>query len=123
MALDKRSQVSLIFGTYNNHGLIRFNISRKHSDFGLYSYRKTFQDSPHINVLGNVTGHKIGQGKTRIVTGADLVLLGPASLMLHTKSQGHWPFGSREEDIKGFIIYDRGSHLGHVTRAICITIG
>ena len=42
---------------------------------------------------------------------------GPMSSMLHIKSQGHWPFGSGEEDFKkGFNIYGRGGHLGHVTQ-------
>ena len=37
--------------------------------------------------------------------------------MLHTKAQGHWPFGSGEEDFwKVFTIYGRGGHLGHVTQ-------
>ena len=36
--------------------------------------------------------------------------------MLHTKFRGNRPAGSREEDIlKGFTIYERGGHLGHVT--------
>ena len=37
--------------------------------------------------------------------------------MLHTKSQGHQPTGSGEEDFyKAFIIYGRGGHLCHVTK-------
>ena len=37
--------------------------------------------------------------------------------MLHTKSQGHRPPGSGEEDFKRvFTIYGHGGHLGHVTR-------
>ena len=37
--------------------------------------------------------------------------------MLYTKPQGHWPFGSGEEDFwKIFTIYGRGGHLGHVTQ-------
>ena len=37
--------------------------------------------------------------------------------MLHTKSQGHRPSGSGEENfLKGFIIYGHCGHLGHVTR-------
>ena len=53
MALDKRSQVSLTFGTYKSHCLIRLNISLKYYDFGLNSYRKNiFQDFPHKNALG-----------------------------------------------------------------------
>ena len=39
--------------------------------------------------------------------------------MLHTKSQGHRPSGSGEEDfLRVFTIYGRGGHLGHVTRTI-----
>ena len=37
--------------------------------------------------------------------------------MLHTKPQGHWPFGSGEEDLwRVFTIYGRCCHLGHVTQ-------
>ena len=37
--------------------------------------------------------------------------------MLHTKPQGHWPFGSGEEDFwRVFTIYGSGGHLGHVTQ-------
>ena len=36
--------------------------------------------------------------------------------MLYTKSQGHWPFGSREKDIQRvFTLYGHSGHLGHVT--------
>ena len=44
MALDKRSKVSLTFGTC----LIRFKISHKYYDIGLNSYRKMiiFRFSP-----------------------------------------------------------------------------
>ena len=36
--------------------------------------------------------------------------------MLHTKPQGHWPFGSGEEDFwRVFTKYGRGGDLGHVT--------
>ena len=39
--------------------------------------------------------------------------------MLHTKFQGHRPFGSREEDcFKVFTIYVHGDHFGHVTGTI-----
>ena len=41
--------------------------------------------------------------------------------MLHAKFQDHRTCGSGEEDFfKGFIIYGRGSHLGHVTWTIYI---
>ena len=44
--------------------------------------------------------------------------------MLHTKSQGHWVFGSREEDIQRvFTIYGRGGHLGQVTSTVGINFG
>ena len=44
--------------------------------------------------------------------------------MLHTKSQGHRPSGSGEEDfLRVFTIYGRGSHLGHVTKIFCINFG
>ena len=40
---------------------------------------------------------KKGQGQPRFIICANLV--GLTSPMLHTKSQGHWTFDSREEDI------------------------
>ena len=44
--------------------------------------------------------------------------------MLHTKSQGHWPSGSGEEDYKRvFAIYGRGGHFGHVTDLFRIHFG
>ena len=43
--------------------------------------------------------------------------------MLHTKSQGHQPSGSGEEDfLRVFTIYGRGGHLGHVTTVILFGI-
>ena len=51
-------------------------------------------------------------------------LVGPSYPMLHTKSQGHWPSGSVEEDfLRVFNIYWRGGHLGHGTRSIYINFG
>ena len=35
--------------------------------------------------------------------------------MLHTQFRGNRPAGSREEDLKGFTIYERGGHLDNVT--------
>ena len=44
--------------------------------------------------------------------------------MLHTKSQGHQSSGSGEEDFQRvFTIYGHVSHLGHVTKRICINLG
>ena len=66
--------------------------------------------------------HNVGQGQPRLIICANLV--GATSPMLHTKSQGHWPFGSREEDIQRvFTIYGHGGHLGHVTSTIGINFG
>ena len=37
--------------------------------------------------------------------------------MLHNKYQGHWPFGSGEEDFQRvFTLYGHGGHLRHVTQ-------
>ena len=38
--------------------------------------------------------------------------------MLHTRSQGYRPSGSREDFKRGFTIYGHGGHLGHMTRII-----
>ena len=45
----------------------------------------------------NLTCYKVGQGQPRFIICANWI--GPTSAMLHTKSQDHWAFGSREEDI------------------------
>ena len=39
---------------------------------------------------------KIGQGQPRVIIWANLLVL--KHPMMHTKIQGHWPFGSGEED-------------------------
>ena len=44
--------------------------------------------------------------------------------MIHTKSQGHRPSGSGEEDfLQVFTIYGRGGHLGNVTKTFNINLG
>ena len=44
--------------------------------------------------------------------------------MLHTKSQGHRPSGTGEEDfLMVFTIYGHGVHLGNVTKIFCINFG
>ena len=53
-------------------------------------------------------------GQPRFIICANLV--GPTSPMLHTKFQGHWPFGSREDILRVFTIYGHGGHLNHVTK-------
>ena len=60
---------------------------------------------------------KIGQGQPRVIIWINLVVL--MHSMLHTKFQGHWPFGSGKEDyLKVFTIYGHGGYLGHVTWTI-----
>ena len=54
--------------------------------------KSTFQKISHLKALGS----KVGQGQPRIIIWTKLV--GPTPPMLHTKSQGHWPSGSWEED-------------------------
>ena len=49
------------------------------------------------------TAVKKGQGQPRFIICANTA--GPTSPMLHTKSQGHWSFGSREGDFEGFLPY------------------
>ena len=39
----------------------------------------------------------------------------PKAKMLHTKAQGHWPFGS-EDFRRVFTIYGHGGHLDHVSQ-------
>ena len=62
-----------------------------------YSVIEKIQDFSHINALEIKFDLEVGQGQPRFIICANLE--GPISPMLHTKSQGHWPFGSREEDI------------------------
>ena len=58
---------------------------------------------------------KLGQGQPRVIIWTNYD--GPKAPMLHTKAQGHWPFGSGEEDFwRVFTIYGHGGHLRHVTQ-------
>ena len=47
--------------------------------------------------------HKVGQGQARFISCANLVET--TSPMLHTKSQGHWPFVPDNKIFKGFLPY------------------
>ena len=73
----------------------------------------------NINALGIKFGLVIKRSRsTQIRHLCNLV--GLTSSMLHTKSRGHWPFGSREEVfLKGFTLYGHVGHLGDVTTRIC----
>ena len=46
---------------------------------------------------------KIGQGQPRVIIWANMVVL--KHPMMHTKIQGHWPFGSGEEDFFQVLSY------------------
>ena len=60
---------------------------------------------------------KVDQGQPRISIWINFV--GPDSLMLYTKFEGHWPIGFREDGFwRVFTIYGDGSHLGHMTRTV-----
>ena len=47
--------------------------------------------------------HKIGEGQPKVIIWTNLVVL--EHPMLHTKFQGHQPFGSGEEDFLRFLSY------------------
>ena len=51
----------------------------------------------------NITCMKIGQGQTRVIIWTNVVEL--EHPMLHTKFQGHRPFGSGKEDFLSFLPY------------------
>ena len=71
-----------------------------------------FQNKCIMNQIWH--SRKNDQGQPRFIICANLV--GPKSPMLYTKSQGHWPFGSRVEDIyRVFTLYGHVHHLGDVT--------
>ena len=63
--------------------------------------------------LPNLPCRKIGQGHSRVIIWTNYD--GLESRMLHTKFRGNRPAGSREIFWRGFTIYGRGGHLGHVT--------
>ena len=63
----------------------------------------------------------MGQGQTRVIICTILVVL--AYKMLHTKFQGHWSIGSREEDFLRFLPYMCIYKMGHgQPRVIICTI-
>ena len=63
--------------------------------------------------------HKIGQGQPRIIIWISYTL--PTFPVLHTMFHCNWPTGPGEEDFWSvFTIYGRCSHLGHVTKTICL---
>ena len=106
MALDKRSQGSLTFGTYIkplSHKVINKHFS-KYYDFGLNSLRKMnisrlFQYKCIRNQIWPC--HKVGQAGFIICAN----LVQTTSPMRHTKSQGHWPFVPENKIFKGFLTY------------------
>ena len=67
---------------------------------GFHSIQKsTFQKKKsHLNALGSNSDLDVKQVKVILGSSFQTNLVGPTSPMLHTKSQGHWPSGSGEED-------------------------
>ena len=60
---------------------------------------------------------KIGHGQSSVIIWINLVVL--EHPMLHTKCQGHRPFGSGEEGFfKVFNVYEHVGHIGQVTRTV-----
>ena len=59
-----------------------------------------FENDGHIHVYSHKEGCKIGQGQPRVIirTNND----GPKFPIFHSMFQGHRPFGSIEDDFKGF---------------------
>ena len=85
---------------------IWFNISCKFYDFHLNSYRnRNILRIFLYKYIRNQTGIalKKDKGQPRFIICANRV--GPTFPMQHNKSQGHWPFGSREGDFKGVLPY------------------
>ena len=104
MALDKRSQVSLTFGTYIkllSHRVKRFlkvlllwlKQSQKINISRLFPYKYIRNQIRPC--------HKVGQAKFIICAN----LVETTSPMLHTKSQCHWPFVPENKIFKGFLTY------------------
>ena len=59
---------------------------------------------PHKSIRDQIWPcRKIGQGQPRVIIWTNLVVL--EHPMLHTKFQGHWPFGCGEEDFLRFLPY------------------
>ena len=77
----------------SNHGLQQF---LKNPLFYLFPIKKNLKD--HI-----LPCRKISQCQPRVIIWANLVVL--EHPMMHTKFQGHLPFGSGEEDFLRFLPY------------------
>ena len=70
-------------------------------DFGFNRYRKiNFLRFPHINALGS----KFDLAVKLVEVNSESSSV-PTSPILHSKSQGHCQFGSREVDFKGCLPY------------------
>ena len=64
---------------------------------------------------------KIGQGLPRAIIWTNYD--GPKAPVLHTKPQGHWPFGSGDDVWMLFTKYGHGGHLGHVNQTPQTNVG
>ena len=86
-----------------SHCLIRFNISSENNDFGFNRIENLnfSKHSPFKCIRKQIWPWR--QGQPRIILWTNLV--GSTTPMLHTKSQGHRPSGSGEEDFNWFLPY------------------
>ena len=85
-----------------NQCLIRIKMSCKYNDFGFNSCGKMniSRFFPYKCIRNQIWPcHKVGQGQPRIIICANLV--GSKSPILHTMSQGHWPYIPKKIFLKG----------------------
>ena len=81
------------------HVLIKLTASTNFDIIDLDSFWKIhcFTFFPYKSIRDQIWPcRKLGQGQPRVIIWINLVVL--KHPMLHTKFQGHWPFGSKEED-------------------------
>ena len=88
------------------HVLIKLNASTNFDIIGYNSFWNIhcFTFFPYKSIREQIWPcRKIGQGQPRVIIWTNLVVL--VHPMLHTKFQGHQPFGSGEEDFLRFLPY------------------
>ena len=109
-------------GAYNPQGTsfeVNKNFLSLRSSVASFKSKTTIVSENPLFYLFPIQKHK-GPNLSRSTQGRHLNNLGrTAHSMLHTKFQGHRPFGSGEEEFfKVFTIYGHGGHLDHVTRIV-----
>ena len=80
------------------HNLVKCNY-RDIIDYNSFWNIHCFTFFPYKSIREQIWPcHKIGQGQPRVIIWINLVVL--VHPMLHTKFQGHWPFGSGEDFLR-----------------------